>query len=421
MKQFFTFFSLLLLSLYSSAQECGSRFMEPVFPGVAVTEGVEYGSGRQIVDVAGPTFTPVVANQTLFFDFYEPVGDVMTKRPLIILAFGGAFVFGTRSDAYMVELATRYAQLGYAVASIDYRLTREIILLSPTQLFPNKAPEAVAKGMHDMRAAVRFFRNTVLNGNNPYRINEEQIYVGGLSAGAFCATHAAYLDKESEVPENLQDFLEANGGLEGNSGTPGISSEVAGVISFSGALGEATWLEPGDVPIVSTHGTADEVVPYGSDSVTILGINYPVDGSSVIHRRADEVEVTNAFYTYEGASHAPESGMGAYLDTGFTFSRDFMYDRVCEYQKSQTGIQEWTSKEIAVSVFPNPSKGVFTVDGMLPNDQEVEFYSTDGTRVLKTTLSTNSVNASNLASGNYRMIVRDADRKEFAITQVRIE
>ena len=58
---------------------------------------------------------------------------------------------------------------------------------------------------------------------------------------------------------------------------------------------------------------------------------------------------------------------------------------------------------------------------MLPNDQEVEFYSTDGTRVLQTTLSTTSVNASNLTSGNYRMIVRDKDKKEFAITQVRIE
>ncbi|MGB0167474.1 MAG: alpha/beta hydrolase fold domain-containing protein, partial [Luteibaculum sp.] len=411
MKKIFTLVVGMCLILSSWSQECGTKFLEPTFPGVAVTEGIQFGSAPQVVDLVGPTYTPVFQNQDLFFDLYQPIGDVSTKRPLIILAFGGAFVFGTRSDAYMVELCTRYAELGYVVASIDYRLTREIIALAPTQLFPNKAPEAVAKGMHDMRAAIRFFRNSALNEGNPYRINSEQIYVGGLSAGAFCATHAAYLDKESEVPAGLESFLEANGGLEGNSGTPGISSAVAGVISFSGALGEASWLEPGDVPIVSTHGTADEVVPYGEDSVTILGINYPVDGSSIIHMRANQVEVTNAFYTYQGASHAPESGQGAYLDTGFAFTKAFMYDRVCEYQKSLTNIREINAKQFAITVSPNPSSGLFSIEGMPANGEEVELYNTAGIRVYKGQMHSTQLDLTTVETGLYQLVIRNAKNK----------
>ncbi len=394
-------FAGLLLSLQQTtlAQSgCdGTRYREPVFSEVKVTKDVEFGAGAQLVDVGGPMYTPVIMTQTLYMDIYEPMGDVQENRPMIILAFGGAFVFGTRTDAYMVDLCTRYAQLGYVTASIDYRLTRELATAG-LKLDPAIAPKAVLKGTHDMRASIRYMNSTIANGN-PYHINPEQIYVGGVSAGAFCALHAAYLDKDSEIPEELAAYAAENGGLEGLSGNPGFSSKVAGVISFSGALGKAEWLEAGDVPIVSTHGTNDDVVPYGSDSVTILMINYPVDGSSVIHERASEIGVTNAFYTYYGAAHAQEATNDAYRDTGFAFSRDFMFEQVCNAATSGISNNQSTS---GVSLYPNPANTSTSIEGLSIGNR-VAIYSTTGQLLSSETANTDklTLDLKNLEKGLY--------------------
>ena len=298
---------LTMSSVVFAQNDCSNgRYRDSIFSTVKVTSAVLFGEAEQIVDISGPDNTPNVMTQKLYMDIYEPEGDAVTNRPVLVLAFGGAFVFGTRTDAYMVDLCTRYAKLGYVAVSIDYRLTRELALKTVT-MNDTIAPKAVLKGTHDMKAAIRFMRKSALVDGNPYGIDPNQIYTGGLSAGAFCALHAAYLDRMEEVPEILKPYAETHGRIEGLSGNPDYSSAVAGVISFSGALGDSIWLEAGNVPLVSTHGTADAVVPYGSDSVTILGINYPVDGSSSIHKRANHLGVRNAFYTYYGASHAPES------------------------------------------------------------------------------------------------------------------
>ncbi len=422
-----TLLSLLSCAAISSlfAQQnpdcIGNRFKETYFPEVEETRNVQYGQAPQLLDIVGPSVTanpfdqvlrPVLIQQNLMFDFYEPAGDKMQERPLIIFAFGGAFVFGSRRDNYVVDLCIRYAKLGYAVASIDYRLTREISLAA-TKLDPGVAPKAVLKGTHDMKAAIRFFRNSYFNGN-PYRIDEKQIYAAGLSAGAFCATHAAYLREEEEIPEVIYEHTMENGGVEGNSGTPGVSSAVAGVISMSGALGEASWMDAGDVPIVSTHGTADNVVPYGADSVTILGINYPVDGSSVIHQRSEQLNIPNAFYTYVGASHAPESMNAAYRDTGFAFTRDFMYEMVCNYLSTkveQLDANSW-------SLYPNPAKEVIHINGIYDNAIAV-IHDITGREILRKTLHSNneSLPIGTLKNGVYQVSIlqenKEIARKKF--------
>lgn len=350
---------LASIGLLASAQnDCSNgRYKDALFPTVKVDTGILFGEAEQTADLSGPDYTPNLFTQKLYMDIYQPEGDAETNRPVIVLAFGGAFVFGTRTDAYMVDLCTRYAQLGYVTVSIDYRLTRELALKMVT-MDSTAAPRAVLKGTHDMKAAIRFMRKSALADGNPYGIDPNQIYAGGLSAGAFCALHAAYLDRMDEVPEIIKSYAESHGQVEGMSGSASYSSEVAGVISFSGALGDSIWLEAGDVPLVSTHGTADAVVPYGSDSVTILGINYPVDGSSSIHKRANHVGVRNAFYTYNGASHAPESSSVAYRDTGFAFTRDFMYQLVCDHS---TAINQKQGNATSVQVYPNPATTSFTI------------------------------------------------------------
>ncbi|GAB2964353.1 hypothetical protein GCM10027048_37230 [Hymenobacter coalescens] len=308
MKHFFLFLSLLVngLALPAAAQldTTGGKFFQPLYrdPAPSVTTDVAYGS------VAVGTGT-----QVLLLDVYQPVGAPATPRPLIILAHGGAFLGGNKADYDVSELCRRFARLGYVTASIYYRLE---------SFFTFNGARAVVNATHDLRAAVRFFRQDAANANQ-YNINPQYIFVGGSSAGAITAVHLAYLDQEAELAS-----LNAPGvapGLEGASGNPGYSSAAVAAINLCGALGNLNWLEPGDEPLVSVHGTNDAVVPYAT-GLTFTGD--VVNGSGAIKLRADAVGVPNTLYTFRGAGHVPYNGLSAtqqaYMDTTFRTVRDFL-------------------------------------------------------------------------------------------------
>ena len=82
--------------------------------------------------------------------------------------------------------------MGYVAVAIDYRLTQDLIW------FPNPetAYRATAKGMHDLKSAIRWFR---MNDEtyNDFRIDSDRIFAGGVSAGAIVSVNAAYLNEES--------------------------------------------------------------------------------------------------------------------------------------------------------------------------------------------------------------------------------
>lgn len=351
--------SFILLSFNLVAQnDCSQgRYYDPIFPEVLVTPGVLFGMAPAAFDTLQVPVGDTASAYPLFMDIYQPLQDLgTTNRPVIVFAFGGAFVYGARVSPDVVKLCNMYAQLGYVAVSIDYRLSDEL-LINPTA---ENATRAVLKGTHDMKAAVRYLRRQAAELGNILNIDTTQIYVGGVSAGAFCAIHTAYLDKESEVPEVLKPALVKNGGLEGRSGNPGYSSSVSGVINLCGAVGDTAWIEPGNVPIVSMHGTADGTVPYDADTIRILGINYPVHGSASIHRHITNMNnaypdqaIDQAFYTWIGAGHVPFLTDSAYFDTTFRFTRDFMFTQVCP--NITNGLKENMNETSTVLVFPNPA------------------------------------------------------------------
>ena len=166
----------------------------------------------------------------------------------------------------VVPLCEDFARMGYAVASISYRLGIANLLDLENELI-----RAVWRGVHDGRAAVRYFRKSVEEDGNPWGIDPDRIYMGGVSAGGFLAVHHAYVDDEAEIPAIIdQSQPGMGGGLEGESGNPGYSSQVAGIFNVSGALKDAE-LDPARrcEPLVSVHGTADGTVPYGTGSVSL--------------------------------------------------------------------------------------------------------------------------------------------------------
>ena len=85
--------------------------------------------------------------------------------------------------------------MGYAVASMNYRLLPIDLAIEAALggTVTTAFVKAVWRGVHDSRAAVRFFRRSVAEFDNPYDIDVNRIYLGGISAGAFIAVHHAYV------------------------------------------------------------------------------------------------------------------------------------------------------------------------------------------------------------------------------------
>ena len=262
-----------LFNVYGQS-DCGNgRYTDPLFfDSVTVVQGVPYGLNN------GVNGSP----QTLLLDVYMPQGDAFADRPVVIVAFGGSFVAGTRQD--VADLCVAFAHRGFVAVAPDYRVG----FFFPTEATTTRA---VVRSMHDLKACARFLRKTVAEDNDPYGIDPDRIIMGGVSAGAIGGMHATYLDQSSEIPPILYGDTASIGGVEGLSGTPGYSSDVLACYSFSGAIGDTSWISAGDQPLCSLHEVGDAVVPYGTMEVSVVGIptGLMASGSGDIHPRFDHL------------------------------------------------------------------------------------------------------------------------------------
>lgn len=303
----------LLLGLAASASQpvraqraaaaCdGRRYAADVFTNVTKTTGIVYGQNTVVDYGANPaTTTPV----TLALDFYEPTGDGALQRPLILFAFGGAFINGQRTD--MDDLCQAFALKGYATATIDYRK------VPPNSQFavfttPALLADQIVRASSDMKAAVRFFRADAAT-NNTYRIDPTKIIVAGYSAGAITALQTAYIDSETEDP-TFTTAYQNNGGLEGNTDLPAPNGllpgynarNLAGTFNLAGAVATLGVLSAGNPPLFSVHGDNDAVVPYGYGPV--YGSSYYLYGSGAMLPQATSAGIANQLLTLAGGDHS---------------------------------------------------------------------------------------------------------------------
>ena len=231
-------------------------------------------------------------SQDLFFNVYLPKVDTETNRPVLIFAHGGGFTAGNKKEADF--FAPQFARSGYVVISIDYRL----IDVEETQ-------EALLRGLidasADMKAAIRY----VKTNSNALGINPNRIFIGGYSAGSLTALQTAYVNSMNEIEQmggqDLVDYVNANGGLAGNSGNPGDAFPIRGVFNFAGALSSADFVNSGEPVLFSVHGTADDVVPFGRGTGDSSGL--PVEGSEIIHQAMDNEGIFNQLIAIENQKH----------------------------------------------------------------------------------------------------------------------
>jgi para-nitrobenzyl esterase len=388
-------FSTISLRAQAPVSGCnGQRYVQQVFADHVKTV-VPYGAN---IGAAGGN--PI----TMYMDVYTPKNDTAGLRPAIVLAHGGTFIFGDKSDManYCIDLAKR----GYVAVSVQYRLYPVFQLGVPDSI---KIMRQAIMAMGDMKAAIRALRVDAV-GANQFKVHPQWIFCGGYSAGAVAAMHLGQLDTDDTVPTFITTAINDQGGLEGSTGDATNrqqTSDVKGIMSLSGGLYTPNWIDSSDKPMFSIHGTADDVVFYTSGLAANL---VTLHGSGNLHARADQIGLQNTLKTVTGGGHSDIYSstnyapvLKAFIDETCTsfhnmFCTPLSNDDIIIYDGSDT----W-------SAYPNPTSGL--VQFVLPHDvklAQVKVYSAFGKYVQTASVSDNAtLDLSSHPSGLYLLEMTD--------------
>ena len=281
---------IILLSLLSSQD---IRYLDEVFDEVEKTEDVVYGNAPDLPFIF--LFEWNTQDIDLGMDIYEPIGDTLTNRPVIIFLHSGSFFAGNNEADDMVDLSIASAKRGYVAVSMEYRLGLNI-------LSTYSGERAVYRGVQDASAGIRYLREF----HEEYNIDPDKIFIWGSSAGSFIGLHLAY-SQEDERPEST--FGGGNdpdlGCIDCSGNTYSHYSKPNALVSCWGAIGGLDWIDIEDnIPTLMFHGDLDLIVPIGSGFPFTINITLPVVyGSSLIHDRLNEFGIENQLYVGDNELH----------------------------------------------------------------------------------------------------------------------
>jgi acetyl esterase/lipase len=188
-------------------------------------------------------------------DLYVPV-TATERLPLIVWIHGGGWTGGSKEQCAALDWANR----GYVVASINYRLSRR-----------TKFPAQI----EDCKAAVCWLRRHA----DRYRIDPDRVVAWGESAGGHLASllgTAGYVPEWEEEDEGVSSRVQAVIDWYGRADLTPVSTDPAFADSPSalllGGSGEAVaelaqeaspilYVSKDDPPFLIMHGDQDNIVP----------------------------------------------------------------------------------------------------------------------------------------------------------------
>ncbi len=218
--------------------------------------------------------------------------------PAIVCVHGGAWMAGSKNDYGPV--LQQFAAAGYVAAAVEYRF-------APKFKWPAQ--------IEDVKCAVRYLRTHA----KELSINPDKMGAIGDSAGGHLAL--------------LLGLMDPKDGLEGDGGNPGVSSKVQAVVNIYGPTDLKTWhvlpeaeaaaaqsfgksseqmladfigaadrsdpviaqgspvtyINAGDPPILTFHGTKDAIVPF--------------EQAKTLDTALAKAGVTHTFVPLEGGVH----------------------------------------------------------------------------------------------------------------------
>jgi hypothetical protein len=282
--------SILFIFSYVKSQ---TRYLDEIFDEVTKTEDVIYGNAPDLPFVF--LFEWNTIDIDLDMDIYEPAGDTITNRPVIIFIHSGAFFTGNNEADDVVALSVASAKRGYVAVSMNYRLGLNV-------LSSYSGERAVYRGVQDASAAIRYLREH----HTDYGIDYEKIFIWGTSAGSFIGLHLTFTEDDERTESTFGGGEDPDLGCincEGNDYEH--DSKPNAVISCWGAIGDLNWIDQhNNTPTIMFHGTSDAVVPFNSGYPFTIDIFLPlVYGSNLIHNRLNELNIENELYAEEGLLH----------------------------------------------------------------------------------------------------------------------
>ena len=209
----------------------------------------------------------------LLLDLYLP--QRKGPLPLVIFIHGGAWRAGSKDDSSVLGLGMELVERGYALASIEYRL-------SGTATFPAQ--------IRDVKAAIRWLRAHA----DEYGLNSDAIGLWGSSAGGHLASLAGtsgdreiwsqevYPDESDCVQAVLDWYGPTNFLLMDEQAPPNsvidhsapdspesqlVGCQITTCPSAVEAANPITYISEGDPPHLIMPGVEDRLVPYQQSEI----------------------------------------------------------------------------------------------------------------------------------------------------------
>lgn len=314
MKLTLTLLSLLFAQHFLLAQCDTNRYVNPIFSTVYKHADVKYGEA--------PVWSFPYSNTDLLMDIYEPIGDVLAKRPLMLWVHPGGFINGDKGVDDMVALCDSFARRGYVTASIGYRLG-----MNP--LSTSSAERAVYRGTQDVRAAIRY----LMEYSDVYDIDTTSIFLGGSSAGSFAVLHVVYGD-QNEIPSSVYGgFLDPDlGCMDCTGNTHSHEVSLAGYVDLWGAIGDSSWINSDETtPGLLIHGIDDDVVPFGVGYAFNLPTLPLSHGSRSVHNSLDALGIDHTFIPFPGEGHEPHGASNGTFNSTPTPYWDTIFNAVSDH------------------------------------------------------------------------------------------
>jgi len=253
---------------------------------------VDYVAGEY--DVLPNIVYHLANNLELKLDLYVPK-ERSKQRPAVLLFHGGGWVAGQKERNVLWLLP--YLRLGWAAVNIEYRIARNSL-----------APAAV----EDCRCALRW----VWTHAPEYGIDRKKLVLTGTSAGGHLALITGMLPQYSPFDRQCP----TEGDLRWNSAQEPMVS-VAAIVNWFGIIDVAellqgpqakhyaiewfgsmrerdqlaqelspiTYVRKGVPPVITIHGSQDDVVPYAQ--------------AQRLHAALEAAGVPNKLLTVDGAMH----------------------------------------------------------------------------------------------------------------------
>ena len=248
------------------------------------------------------------------------------KRTVVLYVPGGGFVVAAKEGA--LNLRTYVAEAGFAVASVEYRTTRD--------------GANYRDGVQDIKAAIRYLRANA----RQYGMDASTVVVWGESAGGYLAAMVGVTnhDNSIEAGANLNQSTEVQGVID-DFGASDVSKIAAdfdaatqraiyaneGIVHYIGKASGANTLDPAVAttaanpikyiqanapPFLIFHGNQDRMV---SPSQTLI-----------LHDALVAAGVRSNRYVVDGAAHGDLTFMGD-TDSGQLWSTNKVMNLIVEF------------------------------------------------------------------------------------------